>query len=156
MSKPTKERVRELLNAGVKPKVIAQKLGIKPATVYTYRHIFKKEEEKKMTVHSSPEPNVVVKDKEKDWKELYEKLKKEHEVQLKIYENNSKEISRQVKEIDRLREENESLKKRNDELINEARHELEMVQKLYEAEKEKHQILLSYIFLEKKTSGVGE
>src|SRR5690625_3804443 len=66
--KPTREKVRELIDEGMKPKEIAEKLGIKPATVYTYRHMFKKEEE---PIKSEDRENL-----ENENKELKQEIKK--------------------------------------------------------------------------------
>lgn len=44
-SNGNQERVRDLLAQGLSPKMIAKRLGIKPATVYVHIHRLKKAEQ---------------------------------------------------------------------------------------------------------------
>ena len=133
--KPTKERVRELLSAGLKPKVIAEGLGIKPATVYTYRYMFKKEEIKSYFRD--------LEKKNDENKKLAKELEKENQ-------NLNESLAGLEETVKILQEENEKLRIRNNELIDEAREQIEAYEKQYRTEKSKHDTLFSYLMLDKE------
>lgn len=151
--KPTKEKVRELLDEGMKPKDIAEKLGIKPATVYTYRHIFKKEEE--------PIEVMKVEKAESVSEKKYESLKRENESlakQVKKLADENVDLDEKIIELQKeLKELTEKYKQFSQSVSNGLstnNAEIESFQKMLiesrnecEQEKAKHETLLKYVLL---------
>lgn len=139
----TKEKIRELLDEGLAPKEIAEKTGVKTQTVYTYRHMFKKEDEPLPKKKTKETPDTK---SDKRIKKL-EQINKNH---LNMLEEKNEKIDELSQLLENAESKVESLKKAYDELdddllklqdeLDTSKNEFDTAVKLSTEEKEQYEL----------------
>lgn len=119
-----KEKIRALLDEGLEPKEIAEKVGLKTQTIYHYRHVFKKEEEPIKAEKQKTKTQDKSKEKEERKMSKLERENKTLKVELKASE----------KELEQEREQHKLLLSKYKELETIANNLQEMKSVVYETQ----------------------